>query len=72
MIGVDVLEFDDLQRLSGYTRLSDVERWATDNGIPFKRRRLGIVTTVTAFNAALGIGAAPANDGQYPASIVDG
>lgn len=70
MIGPDVLEFEDLQRLSGYSRLSDVERWATENGIAFKRRRQGIVTTVTAFNAALGIAAPPANDGQYPASIV--
>lgn len=72
MIGPDVLEFEDLQRLSGYSRLGDVERWATENGIAFKRRRAGIVTTVTALNAAMGIGNAPANDGHYPADIVAG
>lgn len=72
MIGPDVLEFEDLQRMSGYSRLGDVERWANENGIAFKRRRGGIITTVTAFNAAMGIGAAPANDGQYPAEIIAG
>lgn len=71
MIGVDVLEFEDLKQLSGYERLSDVERWATDQGIPFKRTRRGIATTVTAFNAAMGIGPA-ANDvsKEYGANIV--
>lgn len=71
MIGADVLEFDDLQRLSGYERLSDVERWARDQGIPFKRTRKGIATTVTAFNSAMGITHA-ANDGDasYSAGIV--
>lgn len=69
MIGADVLEFDDLKRLSGYNRLSDIERWAVDNGITFKRTRAGICTTVTAFNAAMGITAA-ANDAAYPSDIV--
>lgn len=71
MIGADVLEFADLQRLSGYSRLSDVERWAQDNGIAFKRCRNGITTTVTAFNAAMGIVPA-ANEGAYAADIVGG
>lgn len=69
MIGPDLLEFPDLQRLSGYTRLSDVERWAVDNGIPFKRCRAGICTTVTALNRAMGIAPA-ANDTTYAPDIV--
>lgn len=69
MIGADVLEFLDLQRLSGYNRLSDVERWAVDNRIPFKRCRGGICTTVTAFNSAMGILPA-ANEGSYGPDIV--
>lgn len=71
MIGADVLEFTDLQRLSGYNRLSDVERWATDNGIQFKRCRGGIATTVTAFNAAMGIRLA-GNDDPYDVGALFG
>ena len=70
MIGADVLEFADLQRMSGYTRLSDVERWAKDNGIPFKRCRAGITTSVTAFNASMGITQAANDGGMLSADIV--
>lgn len=71
MIGPDLLEFPDLQRLSGYERLSDVERWATENGIAFKRVRKGIATTVTAFNAAMGIRTA-GNDDPYSVDALFG
>ena len=64
MIGAAILEFADLQQMSGYTRLSDGERWAIDQGIPFKRGRGRISTTVDAFNAAMGIRPAE-NDGKY-------
>lgn len=69
MIG-PVLEFEDLKRISGYDRLADVERWAKDIGLPFKRRRGGIWTTVDAANAALGVRPAANDDAPYDASIL--
>lgn len=64
MIG-SVLEFDDLKRISGYSRLSDVERWAKDIGLPVKRNRGGLWTTVEAVNSTLGVRPA-ANDDAKP------
>lgn len=55
MIG-PVMEFSDLQRLSGYERRADVERWAADNGLAVKPCRGGVWTTVPALNQALGLG----------------
>lgn len=40
---------------SGYTRLADVERWATRIGLPFERCRGGIWSTEDAANCALGV-----------------
>lgn len=60
MIGERIVEFEDLQKLSKQTQLAAVERWATNNGVPFKRCRGGIWTTTTALDRALGL--APAND----------
>jgi hypothetical protein len=54
MIGA-VYEFSDLQRLSGYERRADVERWAERNGIALKTCRGGVWTTVDALNQALGL-----------------
>jgi hypothetical protein len=62
VIGDRVLEFDDLQRLSGQSQPAAVERWAEQNGVPFKRSRRGIWTTLDALNAALGVVPAAAND----------
>ena len=50
-----IVEFEDLKRLSGFERRSDVERWADEIGLPVKRCRGGIWTTVDALNTALGI-----------------
>lgn len=55
MIGASVVEFAELQRLSGYERRADVERWAADIGLPTKPCRGGIWTTVEAINRALGV-----------------
>lgn len=66
MIG-PVLEFPDLQRLSGYERRADVERWAMDNGIPVRACRGGLWTTVPALNRALGLAS---NDDAYPAEVI--
>ena len=60
MIGERILEFPDLQQLSGQTQKAAVERWAKGNGIAFKHGRGGIWTTLEALNAALGV--VPAND----------
>jgi hypothetical protein len=51
----DVYEFPDLQRISGYERRADVERWAERAGVPLKPCRGGFWTTVDALNQALGI-----------------
>ena len=49
------LLFQDLQKLSGYRRLCDVERWAREQRIPFIRCKDGICTTIEAVNYALGV-----------------
>lgn len=66
MIGPRVIEFADLQRLSGYTRLADVERWAVAIGLPVQRCRGGVFTTLDAVNHALGVPGvdAPLYDGD--------
>lgn len=58
MIGEAIIEFEDLQKLSKQTQLAAVERWAVNNGIPFKHCRGGIWTTLAALNKALGVAAA--------------
>jgi hypothetical protein len=63
-------EFEDLQRLSGFTRRADVERWAKDNGIPLKLCRGGVWTTVDAVNQALGVVSPGATDTPYPAGVI--
>lgn len=60
------LEFADLQRISGYERVADVERWAERNGIQLKRSRSGVWTTVPAVNHALGVPIAANLDDAYP------
>lgn len=66
MIG-PVLEFPDLQKLSGYQRSADVERWAQENGIPVRSCRGGVWTTLPALDRALGLAS---NDDAYPAEVV--
>lgn len=66
MIG-PVLEFPDLQRLSGFDRRADVERWAANIGLPVKPSRHGPWTTVPALNYALGLAS---NDDAYPAEMI--
>lgn len=69
MIG-PIFEFADLQRLSGFERRADVERWANDNGIPVKACRGGVWTTLAAVNLSLGISASHDSDGAYPPDAV--
>jgi hypothetical protein len=69
MIG-PVLEFPDLQKLSGFDRRADVERWAKDNGVPVKGCRGGVWTTLDALNKALGIVAANDDASPYQSDIL--
>lgn len=66
MIG-PVLEFADLQRMSGYTRRADVEAWAERIGLAVRPSRDGLVSSVDAFNRTLGIAA---NDSEHYAEWV--
>jgi hypothetical protein len=65
-----VLEFPDLQKLSGFDRRADVERWAKDNGVPVKACRGGVWTTLAALNRALGIGSANDDAAPYGADTI--
>lgn len=69
MIG-PVLEFSDLQRLSGFERRADVERWAENAGVPVKPCRGGVWTTLSALNRALGVAAANDESAAYPPDVV--
>ena len=45
----------DLQRLTGYQRPADLERWCQRHGVRYFHGRAGIWTTLDAVNAALGL-----------------
>jgi hypothetical protein len=49
------LSHEDLERLTGYQRTADIERWCEQNGVRYFRGRRGIWTTLDAVNAALGV-----------------
>lgn len=70
MIG-PILQFEDLQRICQpdpdrpVPRAGTVEAWARRIGLPITYdSRGGIITTVDAFNAALGLTQRAANDGM--------
>jgi hypothetical protein len=67
MIGL-IVEFSDLQRLSGFDRRADVERWANSIGLHVKACRAGVWTTVPALNEVLGV--TERDDEQYPPGVV--
>lgn len=73
MIG-PVLQFEDLQRIcqpdpeKPPPRRGTVEAWAKRIGLPITYdSRGGVITTVDAFNRALGLGGPAANDGMIGA-----
>lgn len=68
MIG-NIVEFDDLKRLSGFDRRADVERWAQQIGLPYRVCRSGIWTTVEAMNATLGLADAGPK-APYPTQVI--
>jgi hypothetical protein len=51
-----ILEFADLQALTGYERAADVERCLETAGIRVFRGRSGVWTTLDLVNAAGGLG----------------
>ena len=63
-----VLNFQDLQRVTGYQRRSDVERSLTEQGVRIFRGRSGPWTTIDLINRAGGI--KPDSDDRYGAEIL--
>lgn len=67
MIG-PILQFEDLQQLcqpGHYPRLATVEAWARKIGLRFVYdAKGGLISTVDALNAAMGVGSA-SNEGKY-------
>ncbi|WP_256670654.1 MULTISPECIES: hypothetical protein [unclassified Pseudomonas] len=63
-----VLNFQDLQRVTGYQRRSDVERSLTEQGVLIFRGRSGPWTTIDLINRAGGI--KPDIDDRYGADIL--
>jgi hypothetical protein len=68
----DILQFEDLQRMcrpnpkGPLPRLATVERWARKIGLRYTYDAAGgIITTVAALNAALGVTTAANDDGKY-------
>lgn len=68
MSGTDVLTFEDLRRITGYTRPADVERNLREQGVRVFRGRTGPWTTVALINHAGGI--RPAQREQYDVDIL--
>lgn len=64
----DVLNFEDLQRITGYQRRSDVERTLLEQGIRMFRGRTGPWTTIDLINRAGGVG--PGRPERYDADIL--
>ncbi|MCO7536516.1 hypothetical protein NJH24_17205 [Pseudomonas asiatica] len=64
----DVLSFEDLQRITGYQRRSDVERTLVQQGIRMFRGKSGPWTTIDLINRAGGVG--PGQPERYKADIL--
>lgn len=68
MSAAKVLEFEELQRITGYTRRADVERALRGEGIRIFLGRKGPWTTVDLVNQAGGLRAVEQD--KYDAEIV--
>lgn len=68
MSAAKVLEFEDLQRVTGYTRRSDVERALNSQGIKIFQGKKGPWTTIDLVNQAGGL--KPDSDEAYGPDIV--
>ena len=68
-MGLDkALPFEDLQRLTGYTRRADIERSLSSQGIRFFYGKNGPWTTIDLINYAGGL--KPGSDEKYGADII--
>ena len=66
-----ILFFEDLQVISRRKRLADVEKWATEQEIPFKYdAKGGIWTTIDAVNASMGVRTVDRRDWAYSPDII--
>lgn len=65
---IGILDFQDLQQVTGYQRRSDVERTLRQQGIKLFHGRLGPWTTTDLINQAGGL--KPINQDNYDPSIV--
>ncbi len=63
-----VLTFEDLKRITGYTRRADVERTLHEQGVRIFRGRTGPWTTVDLINQAGGL--RPVSAEKYGAEIL--
>ncbi|MHA6478945.1 DUF4224 domain-containing protein [Stutzerimonas sp. KH-1] len=63
-----ILDFEDLQKVTGYQRRADVERTLRKQGIRIFHGRLGPWTTTDLINQAGGL--KPGNQEHYDPSIV--
>lgn len=63
-----VIEFEELQRITGYTRRSDVEKVLRSEGIKVFLGRKGPWTTIDLVNHAGGI--KPLDQDKYDAEII--
>ncbi|UXA39112.1 DUF4224 domain-containing protein [Pseudomonas juntendi] len=64
----DVLSFEDLQRITGYQRRSDVEKTLVQQGIRMFRGKSGPWTTIDLINRAGGV--EPGQPERYDADIL--
>lgn len=64
----EVLTFEDLQRITGYQRRSDVERTLIQQGIHMFRGKAGPWTTIDLINRAGGV--SPEQPERYDADIL--
>ena len=68
MIG-NLVEFEDLKGLTGYSRLADVERCLNGQGVRFFRGRDGVWTTMGLIEAAGGLRLIPEANNHYSPDI---
>lgn len=68
MSAASVLEFEELKRITGYSRRADVERALRSQGIRIFIGRKGPWTTVDLVNQAGGL--KPVDEEKYDADIV--
>lgn len=70
MVNDAILTTEDLRTVTGYQRVSDVERCLTGQGVRFFRGKDGPWTTLTLINAAGGVTPASSHEPMYEGTIL--